>query len=211
MKRILCYGDSNTWGYISGTDHLRYDENTRWTRVLGKNLGKGFEVIEEGLNSRTLFNDDPRPGKEGKNGFTYLKPCLDSQDKIDLRVLMLGTNEFKQTYNNTAEDIVEMIGRYVDFISNYKSQIDKSTPKLIISGLAIVAEDTSYGREDDKYKGAHLKSKQLNVLLERYCNDNGITYVNNDDLTVGIDGVHLTQESHQKLGERLSKVIKQFL
>ena len=26
MIRILCYGDSNTWGYISGSDHLRYDE-----------------------------------------------------------------------------------------------------------------------------------------------------------------------------------------
>ena len=22
--RILCYGDSNTWGYISGSDHKRY-------------------------------------------------------------------------------------------------------------------------------------------------------------------------------------------
>ena len=22
--RILCYGDSNTWGYISGSNHLRY-------------------------------------------------------------------------------------------------------------------------------------------------------------------------------------------
>ena len=25
--RILCYGDSNTWGYISETDHERYEKN----------------------------------------------------------------------------------------------------------------------------------------------------------------------------------------
>ena len=65
--RILCYGDSNTWGYISGSNHQRYGNDERWTRVLGKLLGDKFEVIEEGLNSRTLISNDTRPGKEGKN------------------------------------------------------------------------------------------------------------------------------------------------
>lgn len=53
--RILCYGDSNTWGYISGSDHQRYGNNERWTKILAKLLGNSFEVIEEGLNSRTLI------------------------------------------------------------------------------------------------------------------------------------------------------------
>ena len=65
IMRILCYGDSNTWGYISGTDHQRYIED-RWPRILQKNLGEKFEIIEEGLNSRTLISNDTRPGKEGK-------------------------------------------------------------------------------------------------------------------------------------------------
>ena len=33
MKRILCYGDSNTWGYIP-ENGKRYDNLTRWTKVL---------------------------------------------------------------------------------------------------------------------------------------------------------------------------------
>lgn len=37
--RILCYGDSNTWGYISGTDHQRYGNNERWTKILTSLLG----------------------------------------------------------------------------------------------------------------------------------------------------------------------------
>lgn len=73
-KRILCYGDSNTWGYISGSDHQRYGKEERWTKLLAKLLGNQFEVIEEGLNSRTLISNDPRPGKEGKNGAEYLIP-----------------------------------------------------------------------------------------------------------------------------------------
>lgn len=90
--RILCYGDSNTWGYISGTDHQRYGNNERWTKILTSLLGDKFEIIEEGLNSRTLTSNDTRPGKEGKNGYEYLLPCLDTHDPIDLVVLMLGTN-----------------------------------------------------------------------------------------------------------------------
>ena len=48
MKRILCYGDSNTWGYNPATLD-RFDEHTRWTRVLGKALGNGYEVIDLGV------------------------------------------------------------------------------------------------------------------------------------------------------------------
>ena len=37
MKRILCYGDSNTWGAWAGRDD-RYDEKTRWGSRLRKLL-----------------------------------------------------------------------------------------------------------------------------------------------------------------------------
>ena len=35
-KRIICFGDSNTWGYdpVSGS---RYDENTRWPMRMQQN------------------------------------------------------------------------------------------------------------------------------------------------------------------------------
>lgn len=206
MKRILCYGDSNTWGYISGSDHLRYNENERWTKLLQKELGQNFEVIEEGLNSRTLCSTDDRPGKEGRNGFEYFKPCMDSHDKIDFIIIMLGTNELKNTFNNSAEDIVEMLDKYVEFILNYKSQIDKSRPEIVISGLPPVNENTDYSQKSNKYKGATEKCLNLSMLLEKYCKDKALTYVKNDDLSVGVDGVHLTLESHKLLAERISKL-----
>ena len=115
MKRVLCYGDSNTWGYISGTDHQRYNENERWTRFLQKLVGNNFEIIEEGLNSRTLFTEDLRPGKDGRQGYTYLKPCMFTHDKIDIVILMLGTNELKDSFENSAEDIIAMLDKFIDY------------------------------------------------------------------------------------------------
>ena len=189
-----------------GTDHERFGQDERWTRLLQTNLGSNFEIIEEGLNSRTLFSDDNRPGKEGRNGFTYLKPCMDTHDKFDYIILMLGTNELKYAFNNSAQDIVDMIDKYVKFINAYKSQIDHTAPKLIISGGPITNENTAFGRSDDKFKGATQKSKDLNKLLEEYCNKNNILYVNNEELSVGADGVHFTKESHQMLAEKITKL-----
>lgn len=54
MKTILCFGDSNTWGYIPGSGK-RYPFGKRWTGQLQNHLGGGFAVVEEGLDGRHVF------------------------------------------------------------------------------------------------------------------------------------------------------------
>lgn len=49
-KRVLCYGDSNTWGRVpSGMGEERYPVDTRWPGILQNLLGENYEIIEEGL------------------------------------------------------------------------------------------------------------------------------------------------------------------
>ncbi len=208
--RILCYGDSNTWGYISGSDHQRYGNDERWTRILSKLLRDKFEVIEEGLNSRTLISNDTRPGKEGKNGYEYLIPCLDTHDPIDLVVLMLGTNELKATYNKTANEIGEMLEKYfVKTILNRKSQLKDSYPKLLIVTPPIVDESKEYCKANNKYTGASKKSEELNDIYKDISERYNCYFLSNRGLETGIDGVHLTKESHKKLAKMLEEKIKQ--
>lgn len=202
--RILCYGDSNTWGYISGSDHKRYGIGERWTSVLGELLGDRFQIIEEGLNSRTLTSNDTRPGKEGKNGYEYLLPCLDTHDPVDLVVLMLGTNELKTTYNKTAKEIGEMLEKYfVKTILNRKSQCRDSYPKLLIVVPVVVKEDGVYYNGDNKYLGAAKKSEELNDIYKAIAEKYNCYFLSNEGLETGIDGVHLTKESHRELANRL--------
>lgn len=207
--RILCYGDSNTWGYISGSDHQRYGNDERWTRILAKLLGEDFEIIEEGLNSRTLISNDTRPGKEGKNGYEYLIPCLDTHDPIDLVILMLGTNELKTAYNKTANDVGDLLEQYfVKTILNRKSQLKDSYPKLLIVTPPIVDEEKEYGRKDSKYIGAGKKSMELNGIYKKIADKYNCYFLSNDGMETGTDGVHLTKESHIKLAEKLKEEIK---
>lgn len=57
-KRIVCFGDSNTWGYIPVTGE-RYDETIRWPARLQEMLGcERCTVVEEGLTGRTTVFDD---------------------------------------------------------------------------------------------------------------------------------------------------------
>ena len=207
--RILCYGDYNTWGYISSSNHLRYGNDKRWTKVLANLLGDNFEVIEEGLNSRTLISNDLRPGKEGKNGYEYLIPCLDTHDPIDLVILMLGTNELKNTYNKSALEIGQILEEYfIKTILNRKSQFKESYPKLLIVTPPVINEYTEYCKKDDKYLGATEKSKQLNLIYENLAKKYNCYFLSNDGLEAGVDGVHLTEESHKKLAELLYNKIK---
>jgi lysophospholipase L1-like esterase len=68
MYNILCYGDSNTFGYIPGSGGQRYGRDIRWTGRLQHLLGERYYVIEEGLGGRTTVWDDPI--EEHKNGKT---------------------------------------------------------------------------------------------------------------------------------------------
>lgn len=122
---------------------------------------------------------------------------------------MLGTNELKSTYNKTPEEIGDLLEKYfVKTILNRKSQIKDSYPKLLIVAPPIVNENTNYGRKDNKYIGATEKSKKLGPIYEKIAKKYNCYYLDTKELDVGIDGVHLTEESHKNLAKSLYEIIK---
>ena len=79
MKTIVCYGDSNTYGY-NPENGFRYEYEERWTTILQKELKDSAIVIPEGLNGRTTsFEDELRPGR---NGATYFRSMF-TQPRTD--------------------------------------------------------------------------------------------------------------------------------
>lgn len=104
MKTVLCYGDSNTWGHDPET-RTRYPPDVRWAGVLADRLGPGYRVIEEGLNGRTTRWDGPM--EPGRNGLTYLRPCVESHQPLHMIVVMLGTNDLNRRFDLSASDIAQ--------------------------------------------------------------------------------------------------------
>ena len=91
MRTVVCFGDSNTWGYVPGSGGERLPHEARWPVRLQALLGDGWEVVAEGLSGRTATIE--RPDSEGRNGLPYLLPCLLSHAPVDVVVIFLGTND----------------------------------------------------------------------------------------------------------------------
>lgn len=56
-RHIVCFGDSNTWGYNAESGG-RFEDDQRWTQVMAAALGQDYLVAEEGVCGRTtVFSD----------------------------------------------------------------------------------------------------------------------------------------------------------
>jgi lysophospholipase L1-like esterase len=206
-KRILCYGDSLTWGYISGSNHERLPSNQRWTGILQTRLGKNYEIIEEGLNSRTLESEDSREGKEGRDGSKYLIPCLDTHDPLDLVILFLGINELKDSYSKDIEGIEKIItDKYIKVILNRKSQFKSTFPKLLL--VSPPAIDISKEYAFKRYGRSLDKSIELSTLYTKLAKEFNISFINSAEyISTGDDGVHMTLESNSLFANQLFKIV----
>ena len=89
-RTLLCFGDSNTWGFdpLSGG---RYPRGVRWPGVAAAALGAGWSVVEAGLNGRTTVFEDPLGDLAGVR---HLGPVLASAAPVDAVAILLGDRLF---------------------------------------------------------------------------------------------------------------------
>ena len=180
-RTVLCYGDSNTYGYIPGT-HGRYDSETRWTGVLSRLLGDDYRVIEEGLSGRTAGRDNAEEG--WKNGFDYLRPCLLSHMPLDCLVIMLGTNDCKLYMNQSPEMIRDSMIRLAQEAESVFAEKSADTRIVICSPVPI--DDAVVSSE---YGTAFFDAGQVTEVSP-------------------VDCEHLTPEGHRAIAEALSVIIR---
>lgn len=212
MTTILCYGDSNTWGYTPGSGE-RYARDRRWTGVLQRCLGEEFTVIEEGLNSRTTVLDDPT--KPFKNGKDYLVPCLDSHAPLDLMILMLGTNDLKHRFGLSAFDIGANVATLLALIKQSACSASGGAPQVLLMAPPPVGKLTPVGSTDfpEIFRGSEEKSNALGRIYRRFAKEAGVEFLDTGEVITSsdVDGIHFEADQHRKLGEAVAKRVKQLL
>lgn len=207
-KRILCYGDSNTWGAIPRQDG-RYASEVRWTGVLRQELGSGYTIIEEGYCGRTTVFDDHIEGL--LSGIKYFGPCCSSQSPLDLIILMLGTNDLKLHFGVNAGIIAFGLQRYLDVLQTVNMAGTK--PKLLLVSPILI--DPSY-----KEHPLHLslfgeqgteRSQELAPAYREFAQKSDSFFFDAALYARASkkDGLHMEPDSHQKLGIALAQKIKE--
>jgi lysophospholipase L1-like esterase len=209
MKTVLCFGDSNTWGYNAETEG-RYPPDVRWVSVLARELGDGYTVIPEGLNGRTTVWNDPVEG-EYKNGKSYLVPCLESHYPIDLVVILLGTNDLKHRFGLSAYDIASGAGTLVNMVMKSEFGVGGHAPQVLL--LAPPPTAVAGTRFADMLTGADTTSRDLGRFYQEVAAEYGCGFLDAGTVIVSskIDGIHLDPSEHLKLGRAVAAAVQKIL
>ena len=219
-KRILCFGDSNTFGWIGTLQGpaRRYPSDIRWTGRLASLLGDGFEIIEEGLGGRTIAHNfvvgssTVIPGA-GLDALAYLPACILSHLPLDLVIVMLGSNDLKSALGLSAEDIAADMARLADAVLTpfWSGLLDYPAPRLLLVSPPFIG-DRKMSLAGERYVDAPARSRRLPELYRAIADARGCGFLAAsdalDDSTApgeahGPDGMHLDERDHQRLAEAI--------
>ncbi len=200
---VLCYGDSNTFGWMPGGG--RFARGTRWPGVLAAELGPAWHVIEEGLGGRTTVFDDPL--EPGRNGRTYLAPCLASHEPVDLVVLFLGTNDLKARFGVPAADIAAGAGALVTIALESLVGPGATPPRVLVLGLPRLGRLSELA---EMFAGAEEKAARLPGHLRAVATALGVDFLDLGELVAcsDVDGIHLDEAAHRTIGEAVARAVR---
>lgn len=193
---VVLYGDSNTYGYNPNNE--RYVN--RYGNVLKELLGSDYIVHEEGLVGRTTIYDDYRKNRKALDS-VYLD--LKKYERIDLLIIMLGTNDFKK---NNAKDQVSLAIAMNKLINKIESF--KITDKILL--ISPILLDENIENLDSEYDyNSYLLSKDASLIYKNISIQNDLLFFDAKEVAKpGIDGEHLTEEGHKALALALAELIK---
>ncbi|MBT8459625.1 MAG: SGNH/GDSL hydrolase family protein [Boseongicola sp.] len=207
MKRILIYGDSNTFGttpMAALSDDAVMARGRRWGDVMGAHLGEKFEIVTEGLPGRTTVHDDPIEGAY-RNGLRSLRAILESHKPIDLLIFCLGANDSKSRFGLSTTDIALGITRLVKEAQG----LGVASKTLVICPPSVEEK----GALASIFEGAEDRCKGLAEVMAQCVHAQDAAYFDAGSVISvdPIDGVHWNEKAHGMLGEAVAHKVQKVL
>ena len=180
--RILCFGDSNTYGYDPrGFFGDRYGTEDRWVDLLAKKTGHG--CINAGVNGREI----PRA--------PYALPRLTAHAPVDVLLMMLGTNDLLRGLS--AKEAAMRMDTFLTFLLPLCKLILLVAPPPMKRGAWVSTDEVIV-------ESIHL-AEEYKLLADRL----NIPFVDtrawNIELT--FDGVHFTEAGHHAFADHLTEYL----
>ena len=207
MRKILCFGDSNTWGY-NGRSGERYPENIRWTGLLQKRMsGMGVEIIEQGLCGRTtVFQNPAWPGRRGMDVFPGV---LKEASPVDILILMLGTNDCKTVFGASADVIGKGIIRLLDQVQEYAPK----AKVLLMAPIYLGEKVWQEGYDQEFSRESVIVSRNLQPVYEKIAAERHISFLPAASYVhcCDADQEHLNAAGHKKFAEVVYRKVQELL
>lgn len=202
MKKILCFGDSNTYGYIPNNG-ARYDKNTRWTGVLSLLSHGKFKIIEGGCNNRTAFATNPA----GKifTGYEILPELL--TDDFEAVALAIGINDTQFLYNLSSIEIASGVEKLINIV-----KVKSPQAKILLVAPSILTDDVLNGNFACLFDRTSIeKSRQLPLLYQKIAEKQNIKFLDLNSVakTSSLDGLHYAPEQHLKIAQAIFTILSE--
>ena len=181
--RILCFGDSNTYGYDPrGFFGDRYDSEDRWVDLLARQTG--HDCINAGANGREI----PRN--------PYALRLLTEYAPVDIFLVMLGTNDLLQ--GTSAKEAATRMEAFLNSLLPNCKQVLLVSPPPMKRGAWVPADALAA-------ESVHL-AEEYQLLAEKL----NIPFVDTRHWNIehAFDGVHFTEEGHHTFAENLRKELR---
>ena len=201
--KIVCYGDSNTYGYDpSFYTGGRYPRKERWTTLLAESLDGMWEVAVDGMPGRMI----PGAGR----GTSMVLDSLRSEMPVDLLAIMLGTNDLLSMRHPDASAVAAKMD---NLTGSAKEEL--SADILLIAPPRIRFTDPSC--TEPFVQGTEMYERECleqSALLARYYREiaarHGAFYADASswELELAFDGVHLSAAGNAVFAKELEKVIR---
>ena len=198
MYRILCFGDSNTWGF-NPLNGLRFSENERWTGVLQNNLGEGFEIVEDGRNGRRILEKNDE-----------FSSSIILNEPLDVVILFLGVNDLLFECDTAITDLIEGIKEMISRLKSAYRDTHGVQPEIILMAAVPVNEEQV---KDLLYELEAEKIIRFGEGLRALADSEGCGFIDSGRIirTSEEDGIHLDASEHRKLGVFVADYIRTFL
>jgi lysophospholipase L1-like esterase len=186
-KRILCLGDSNTYGYDPRDPFGgRYPKLVRWTGLLERT---GYMPFNRGMNGLTV------PVSSQYGAFSELVTSL---RPLDAAAVMLGTNDILQGASAAAT-----AERLASFLEALRAPSDGAV--LIL----LAPPPVTYG---DWVQSASVieESQKLSARYREIAAEQQIVFADAGlwNISLTYDGVHFTPEGHAAFYKGLESILK---
>lgn len=213
MPAILCFGDSNTWGYDPDATALspvpvRHPLTVRWTGVMAALLGPDFEVTGAGQNGRTTVFEDPH--HPGRNGRVALPILLETHKPLDLVIIMLGTNDLKTVFNAPPGEIAAGVAALVKLVKQSEAGPAGQPPGVMIVCPPPVGPLDHLPELAEKFAGAEKKSRRFPAFFATVAAQNSCTFLDPQPFMAAspLDGLHFDAANHCRLGEAMATAVR---
>ena len=213
IRTVVCYGDSNTWGYTPGSG-VRFDEKTRWTGRLQTLLGKEYRVAECGMNARTTSFDDPfRDYLNGRHGLVH---CMVAAKPVDLLIISLGTNDLKYgTVYRSAKglDALLDVAVHANTYMPGSSPVYRDEPRILVISPIALHEELDRKFPGHEMNGKLDDSRKFAAVYREVCQKWQVYFLDAAQTASAseIDCVHMDAVSHAALTEEVYHAVQKIM